>query len=44
MYTDRGDFPEYPILVRELPRYLPVEYITGMELFGGQLGAPSTPC
>lgn len=37
VYTDRGDFPEYPILVRELPRYLSVEYITGMELFGGQL-------
>ena len=38
VYTDRGDFPEYPILVRELPRYLAAEYITGMELAEGQLG------
>jgi len=38
LYTDRGDFPEYPILVRELPRYLAAEYITGMELAEGQLG------
>jgi L-arabinokinase len=38
VYTDRGDFPEYPILVRELPRYLAVEYITSTELFDGQLG------
>jgi hypothetical protein len=37
VYTDRGDFPEYPILVREMPRYLPVEHITREELFGGRL-------
>jgi L-arabinokinase len=37
VYTDRGDFPEYPILAREMPRYLPVEHVTGNELFGGQL-------
>jgi L-arabinokinase len=37
VYTDRGDFPEYPILVREMPKYLPVEHVTGDELFGGHL-------
>jgi L-arabinokinase len=37
VYTDRGDFPEYPILVREMPQYLPVEHVTGDELFGGRL-------
>lgn len=26
VYTDRGDFPEYPVLVREMKHYLPVEF------------------
>ena len=27
VYTDRGDFPEYPILVREMGRCLPVAHV-----------------
>ena len=23
VYTDRGDFPEYPVMVAEMPRYVP---------------------
>ena len=32
VYTDRGDFPEYPILVEEMARYLPVAYVSGDDL------------
>ncbi|HEY3121336.1 MAG TPA: hypothetical protein VGL15_11975 [Vicinamibacteria bacterium] len=39
LYTDRGDFPEYPILVREMPRYLACRHISNDELMGGRLAA-----
>jgi hypothetical protein len=51
VYTDRGDFPEYPILVREMSRYLPCAYVGNEELLAGRvrdaltsvLGAPLPP-
>jgi L-arabinokinase len=38
VYTDRGDFPEYPVLVAEMPRYLPVAYVSNEDLRAGRLG------
>jgi L-arabinokinase len=38
VYTDRGDFPEYEILVAEMPRYLPVRYVANDDLRAGRLG------
>jgi hypothetical protein len=35
IYTDRGDFPEYDILVREMSRWLPVVYLPSRELYEG---------
>jgi L-arabinokinase len=40
VYTDRGDFPEYPILVREMARYLPIAYVSNADLLAGRLGDP----
>ncbi len=37
VYTDRGDFPEYPVLVAEMPRYLPVAYVSNQDLRDGRL-------
>src|SRR4029450_10432633 len=37
VYTDRGDFPEYPILVEEVARYLPAAYVSGEDLARGRL-------
>lgn len=37
VYTDRGDFPEYPILVAGMARYLPVAYATNGEVRTGGL-------
>ena len=37
VYTDRGDFPEYPILVDEMKRYLPTAYVTNDEVREGRL-------
>jgi L-arabinokinase len=39
IYTDRGDFPEYPIMVREMQQWLPAEYLTNEELLNGRLEA-----
>jgi hypothetical protein len=36
IYTDRGDFPEYDILVREMSRQLPVAYLPSTELYAGR--------
>jgi len=36
VYTDRGDFPEYPILVEEMKRHLPSAYVTNDELREGR--------
>jgi L-arabinokinase len=36
LYTSRGDFREYPVLVREMPRYLRCEFISHEHLFSGR--------
>jgi hypothetical protein len=37
VYTDRGDFPEYPVMVAEMPRYLPAVFATNEEVREGRL-------
>jgi hypothetical protein len=37
LYTDRGDFPEYPILVREMAPLLPTRHVSQADLLGGRL-------
>jgi hypothetical protein len=37
VYTERGDFPEYPILVREIWAYLPVAHGSNDDLHAGHL-------
>ena len=37
VYTDRGDFPEYPVLVSEMPRYLPVAFASNEDVREGRL-------
>jgi hypothetical protein len=39
VYTDRGDFPEYPILVEQMSRMLPCAYVTREQLLAGDLAA-----
>jgi hypothetical protein len=36
LYTSRGHFVEYDVLVAEMPRYVRCEFISQDELFGGQ--------
>ena len=38
VYTDRGDFPEYPILVREMARWLACAHVTNDRLLRGAFG------
>lgn len=38
LYTSRGEFREYPVLVREMPKYLRCEYIEQPDLFSGKWG------
>jgi L-arabinokinase len=40
VYTERGDFPEYPILVREMSGYLPCAYVSNADLMAGRLRGP----
>jgi hypothetical protein len=40
LYTSRGDFREYDLLVREMPRYLRARSIDQEELFAGRWRAP----
>ncbi len=40
VYTERGDFPEYPILVEQMGRYLPVAHVSNADLMAGRLRAP----
>lgn len=40
VYTDRGDFPEYPVMVAELPRWLAAVHVARDELLAGRLEAP----
>jgi L-arabinokinase len=39
VYTERGDFPEYPILVGEMTRWLPARHVSNDELLAGRVGA-----
>jgi hypothetical protein len=39
VYTERGDFPEYPILVRDMVRWLPAEYLSNADLLAGRVQA-----
>ncbi|MET0552873.1 MAG: hypothetical protein ABW221_07545 [Vicinamibacteria bacterium] len=38
VYTDRGAFPEYDVMVREMAGYLPTGYVSGDDLRAGRLG------
>jgi hypothetical protein len=38
VYTDRGDFPEYPVMVAEMERYLPAVFASNDDVRGGRLG------
>jgi hypothetical protein len=38
VYTDRGAFPEYEVMVREMASYLPTQYVSGDDLRAGRLG------
>ncbi len=38
VYTDRGDFPEYPVMVEEMKRYLPAVFASNDEVREGRLG------
>jgi L-arabinokinase len=39
LYTSRGHFVEYNVLVREMPRYLRTEFIDRKDLLAGNWGA-----
>ncbi|HVR69279.1 MAG TPA: hypothetical protein VMT87_00425 [Vicinamibacteria bacterium] len=40
VYTERGDFPEYPVLVREMGEYLPAVHVSNRDLSAGRLRGP----
>lgn len=40
VYTERGDFPEYPILVREMAPLLACEHVSNADLLAGRLEGP----
>ena len=37
VYTERGDFPEYPILVEQMKHWLPAEHVSNEDLLAGRL-------
>jgi len=37
VYTDRGEFPEYPILVREMAGHLPVAFVSNEDVRQGRI-------
>jgi L-arabinokinase len=39
VYTDRGEFPEYPVLVAGMRRYLPAVFASNQEIREGRIGA-----
>jgi hypothetical protein len=39
VYTERGDFPEYPIMVRDMPRWLACEHVSNEDLRAGRIAA-----
>ena len=40
LYTSRGHFPEYDVLVKEMPQYLRTAFIDQNDLFAGKWEAP----
>lgn len=40
VYTERGDFPEYEILVAGMKRWLPCAYVSNADLLAGRLREP----
>jgi hypothetical protein len=40
VYTERGDFPEYPILVAEMGRYIPCEHVGNGDFLAGRWQGP----
>jgi L-arabinokinase len=40
VYTERGDFPEYPIMVRELPQWLACVHVGNDDLRAGRIREP----
>ncbi|HET8646082.1 MAG TPA: hypothetical protein VFO85_11360 [Vicinamibacteria bacterium] len=38
VYTERGDFPEYAILEKEMPAYIPVAHVSNEDLLAGRIG------
>jgi hypothetical protein len=38
VYTERGDFPEYPVMVREMPRWLACVHVGNGDLRAGRIG------
>jgi len=40
VYTERGDFPEYPILVAEMGRHLACVHVGNRDLLAGRLAGP----
>ena len=40
VYTERGDFPEYPILVAEMGRYIPCEHVSNADFLAGRWRGP----
>src|SRR4029450_13505127 len=40
VYTERGDFPEYPIMVAEMERYVATAYVSNADFRAGRLEAP----
>jgi L-arabinokinase len=40
VYTERGDFPEYPVMVREMGRWLACVHVGNRELLAGRLAGP----
>jgi L-arabinokinase len=37
IYTERGDFPEYPVLVEKMTRWLPAVHVSNADLLAGLL-------
>ncbi len=37
VYTERGDFPEYPVMVSQLARYLPSVHVSNADLRAGRV-------
>jgi hypothetical protein len=40
VYTERGDFPEFPILVRGMASYVPSAHVGNADLYAGNLREP----